>query len=415
MERTGFRRLARGQDAVWVMLFAALALFGPARTPLVILLLAALGVAQVVEPKIGWFETRLGSAASISIKLALCWVLIAVTKGVASSYHWILLFPVISASTTLGLVGTALSTLAACALYLSSLLLLDWTYQYIPPSEVPELLLRLLILPVVGFLTYQLAEASREQAKKYQAAAEQLAEANRSLREAEAAVRRADRLAALGHLSAGLAHEMRNPLGTIKASAEMLRKSVAGENEVAREMAGFISTEVDRTNSLVTRFLDFARPLQVRKETADLTQVLDRAVAQVESRTPPFDVVIYKNYSPDVRPFPMDAELMESVFGNLLLNAAQASPPHGAITVKTRQVDGLVEISVIDMGSGIEAKHRESIFNPFFTTKPDGVGLGLAIVSKIVDGHHGKLMVESEPGSGSVFRVILPAEEEGEA
>ena len=92
-------------------------------------------------------------------------------------------------------------------------------------------------------------------AKSYQTVAEQLAEANRSLQEAEMAVRRADRLAALGQLTAGLAHELRNPLGTIKASAEMLRKAVPAENEVAREMAGFISTEVDRTNSLVTRFL----------------------------------------------------------------------------------------------------------------------------------------------------------------
>lgn len=415
MEQTVLRRLARPQDAVWVMLFASLALFGPVRTPLVIGLLAALGVAQVVEPKIAWFETRLGAAASIGIKLALCWVLIAVTKGVASSYHWILLFPVISGSTTLGLLGTALTTVAACLVYLSSLLLLDWTYQYIPASEVPELLLRLLILPVVGYLTYQLAESSRDQAKKYQAAARDLAEANRSLREAEEAMRRADRLAALGQLSAGLAHELRNPLGTIKTSAEMLRKHVRNENEVAREMAGFISSEVDRTNSLVTRFLDFARPLEVRTQTADLSQVLDRAVAQVESHAPPFDVTIYKNYSPDVRPFPVDAELMERVFVNLLLNAAQASPPHGVITLKTRQVDGLVEISVIDMGSGIDPKHRESIFNPFFTTKRDGVGLGLAIVSKIVDGHHGRLMVESEPGSGSVFRVILPAGEESRA
>jgi signal transduction histidine kinase len=115
------------------------------------------------------------------------------------------------------------------------------------------------------------------------------------------------------------------------------------------------------------------------------------------------------NYSPHIRPFPLDAELMERVFFNLLLNAAQASPPQGTVTVKTRPVEAGVEVAVIDTGVGIEPKHMESIFNPFFTTKSDGVGLGLAIVSKIVDEHDGRIVVESQPGEGSVFRVYLPA------
>ena len=224
-------------------------------------------------------------------------------------------------------------------------------------------------------------------------------------------MRRSDRLAALGQLSAGLAHELRNPLGTIKTSAEMLLKNVAADNDVAKEMAGFISTEVDRTNSLVTRFLDFARPLAVRLEKTDLHQVIDQAVSDVEKHQPPFDVAIYKNYSLDIPPFFLDGELMERVIYNLLLNAAQASPRRGSITVKTRQVDGMVEIVVIDRGAGIDLKHIENIFNPFYTTKSNGVGLGLAIVSKIVDEHGGTISVESAPGEGSVFRVALPFRE----
>jgi len=264
----------------------------------------------------------------------------------------------------------------------------------------------------VGYLTNQLAEANRTQARRYQGVAEQLAEANRNLREAEASVRRSERLAALGQLSAGLAHELRNPLGTIKASAEMLGKNVDGNNEVARELAGFVSGEVDRANALVTRFLEFARPLKLKRERGELTEVIDRAVAELERHHPPFEVSVYKNYSPDIPPMELDLQLMERVVYNLLLNAAQATPAGGAITVKTRLLDGeQVEIAVIDRGVGIEPKHRESIFNPFFTTKTDGVGLGLPIVSKIVDEHGGTIHVDSEPGKGSVFRVVLPVGE----
>jgi signal transduction histidine kinase len=233
-----------------------------------------------------------------------------------------------------------------------------------------------------------------------------LAEANVHIQQAEEAVRRSDRLAALGQLSAGLAHELRNPLATIRTSAEMLTRNLGSENEVAREVAGFIGSEVDRANSLITRFLQFARPLQLRLETADLAQTLDRAVTLAEREAP--GIAIYKNYQPDIPPFPFDGELLERVFYNLLLNAAQATAPGGAVTLKLRAFAGTAEVSIIDRGVGIDPKQMNSIFNPFFTTKPQGVGLGLAIVAKIVDEHGGKIAVESEPGKGSIFCVLLP-------
>jgi two-component system sensor histidine kinase HydH len=173
-------------------------------------------------------------------------------------------------------------------------------------------------------------------------------------------------------------------------------------------MSGFIASEVDRCNSLITRFLQFARPLQPRLDTADLTQTLDRAVALVQREAP--GIAVYKNYAPEIPPFRFDAELMERVFYNLVLNAVQSTAPGGVVTVKTRAAEGTAEVAVIDRGSGIEPKNLESIFNPFFTTKPQGTGLGLAIVAKIVDEHGGKITVESDPGKGSIFRVLLPME-----
>jgi two-component system sensor histidine kinase HydH len=395
---------------VWVVLFAALAVFGPDRTTESILLLSALGLFQLLEPKL-LLSSLKGSIASFGIKLALCYLLIGWTDGISTRYWWVLFLPVISAATTFNLIGAVVASLLASGIYLSFLLLIPASKELIP-DEYPELVMRCLILPVIGYLTNQLAEATRIEARKHQEAAEQLAKANQQLREAEATVRRTERLAALGQLSAGLAHEIRNPLSTIKTSAEMLAQNVPSDNALAHEMAGFISSEVDRTNALVTRFLDFARPLAVRVEKTDLAQLIDRAVVEIEKHSPPLDVSIYKNYAPDIPPFLLDGQLMERVMYNLLLNAAQASPPQGTVTVKTRQFDETVEIDVIDRGPGIEPKHLESIFNPFFTTKPRGVGLGLAIVSKIVDEHGGKITVESEPGEGSVFRVYLPLRED---
>jgi signal transduction histidine kinase len=299
------------------------------------------------------------------------------------------------------------TTLAGLA-YLSFLLFLDWKQFVLERPEIDVLIFRVVCLFLVGNLANLLAEALRVQSAKYRRAAEHLADANQQVVEAQEAVRRSDRLAALGQLTAGLAHELRNPLGTIKASAEMLNQQLGKENEVARELAGFISTEVDRTNSLVTRFLQFARPLHLRMDREDLTRTLDRAITLAEREAP--GIAIYRNSAPEIPPFPFDAELLERVFYNLVLNAAQATAAGGAVTVKTRAKGRDVEIAIIDRGSGIDDKTMKDIFNPFFTTKKEGVGLGLAIVSKIVDEHGGKIAVESEPGKGSVFCVSLPTD-----
>jgi signal transduction histidine kinase len=407
-QRSLFRQIIRLQDIVWIALFSALAVYGPDLTKEATTVVIGLGLMQIIEPKLPFFGSRAGSIISFLIKLALWYILMGWTDGISSPYYWLMLLPVISAATSLGLAGLFVATALACGAYLSFIL-------YLPPgysvSDWPVLILREATFPIAGFLTYELLEANRAATRRAQLAAEQLAEANKQLRKAEAQVRRTERLAALGQLSAGLAHEIRNPLSTIKGSAEMLLKNMDADGAVSHELAGFISSEVDRTNALVTRFLDFARPLALRLEKTEIAEVIDEAVAEVEQHTPPLDVSIYKNYTPDIPPFLLDRQLIERVLYNLLLNAAQASPPEGTITVKTRQSGDTVEIDVIDRGSGIAPKDKESIFNPFFTTKPSGVGLGLAIVSKIVDEHGGQIMVDSEPGAGSTFRVFLPIRE----
>ena len=397
---------------MWLLLFVGFAVLSPDRDVYEIVPIGALAMLQILEPKLEFVGTTRGKVVWIVLKLLFCYIVIGFTGGLQSSWYWLLLLPVISAGTSLGLLGTLVFTVLSCGAYLSFLAFIDWNKWVIEVQEKRELALRLIFLGVAGNLTNALAEALRQQFAKTKAVADQLVEANRSLQQAEEAVRRSDRLAALGQLAAGLAHELRNPLGTIRASAEMLNRSVAAENDVAREVAGFISSEVDRTNSLVTRFLDFVRPLQLRLAPAELAQVLDRSVSMVEREAATRQVTIYKNYSPDIPPFPLDSELMERVFYNLLANATQATAPGGAVTVKARPLADTAEVAVIDRGEGITPATLDSIFNPFFTTKPDGVGLGLAICSKIVDQHGGRIAVESEPGKGSVFRVYLPMKEE---
>jgi two-component system, NtrC family, sensor histidine kinase HydH len=399
-------RLVRPQDFVWIPLFIALAATSEILDVFVVVPLVALGFVQVLEPKVKALSTTGGRVAWIIVKMAIVYLLIAYTSGIESNFWLLLLLPVVSAATVFSVWGTLIFTTLAGVSYLSFLLFLDWQKFVLERPEIELLIQRVVCLFLVGNLTNLLAEALRVQNEKYRRAAEHLAQANRQVVEAQEAARRSDRLAALGQLTAGLAHELRNPLGTIKASAEMLNSQLSQENEVAREVAGFISTEVDRTNSLVTRFLQFARPLHLRMETEDLTRTLDRAIALAEREAP--GIAIYRNYEPEVPPFPFDSELLERVFYNLVLNAAQATSAGGAVTVKTRSKGRNVETLVIDRGSGIDEKTMKDIFNPFFTTKKEGVGLGLAIVSKLVDEHGGKIAVESEPGKGSIFCVSLP-------
>jgi len=391
-----------------VLLFAAMAYLSAAPDASVIAMLAVLAALQISETKLEYLESVPGKVLWIVLKLAVAYLLIGYTRGLASQYYLILLLPVVSAASSPRVFSTLLFTLVACASYLSFYLWVDTSRYELGPEEWRQVAWRVVYIVMAGNLASVLAELVRVQSGNYREIAERLAEANRSLQAAEAAVRRADRLAALGQLSAGLAHELRNPLGTIKASAEMLERGVAKENEIAREVSGFITSEVDRANSLVTRFLEFARPLKLKSAVEDITATLNRTIAVLERDPGARHVAVIRNYAPDVPPFSFDSELMERVFYNLLLNAAQATAPGGEITVKTRRVDSLAEISVIDRGSGIDPKLLDTIFNPFFTTKPEGVGMGLSIVSRIVDEHGGRIAVESEPGKGSIFRVLLP-------
>jgi signal transduction histidine kinase len=404
------RRLTwfRWQDLVWLLLFGSLAAVSPLQNSAEMEMLAALALLQILSPRLRALNTRTGTAVVIGLKLVLGFLLIGVTYGIDSDYALVLFLPILSAATTYGAFGTSLVTLLACAAYLVFVPVAQAQGYIFKPEAIQNILLRVLFLPLACYLTYGLAESNRIEAERARAAADELARANERLREAEASVRRGERLAALGQLSAGLAHELRNPLSTIRTSAEMLTKRLEGSNAVAQELAGYIASEVDRTNLLVTRFLEFARPLQLRLSEVDVHALLDEAILNFQKQDPARPLTIHRAYDPSLPTVQGDATLLERVFFNLIQNAADASPADGVVTVKTRALGSSLEVAVIDRGSGIRAEHREQIFNPFFTTKPSGVGLGLPIAAKIVDEHGGRMAVQSEQNQGSTFVVQLP-------
>ena len=398
----------RISDLIWLLIFGAMHFASSSNDPARTQVIVAILVFQVVSARLPFLLTPEGLYLTVGLKLLLGYLLIGVTGGIESSYYPILFWPIISAATTLSLPGAIFCTALTVAGYLSQLLWLDWNRYELREAAIYEISLRAIFLGMAGYLTHELAQHNRQEARNYQKVAEQLAEANANLQKAEEAMRRTERLAALGQLTAGLAHELRNPIGTIKNSAELLSKRLPAEDELSRELSGYIQSEVDRTNSLITRFLQFARPFHLQRSRQYIAQVLDRSIVHVERQFPNYPITFVKNYAPNVPAIELDQELIEQVFVNLLANAAQASPPGSVVTVKTRADDHSLEVAVIDRGAGIDPAIQGSIFNPFFTTKKEGVGLGLAIVAKIIDEHGGKIIVESDLGKGSVFRVQLP-------
>ncbi|HEX7128042.1 MAG TPA: ATP-binding protein [Thermodesulfobacteriota bacterium] len=226
----------------------------------------------------------------------------------------------------------------------------------------------------------------------------------------EEEVRRVDRLAAVGKLAAGMAHEIRNPLASMSGSVQLLREELVTASREHRRLMDIILRETDRLNELITDFLLFARPGTPRREPVDLAAVIEETAALVgtgRERAVELDVRLE-------RPLPMvgDPRELRQVFWNLVVNAEQAMPRGGRIEVAGRLVaGGSIEVTVKDGGSGIAARDLERIFDPFFTTKPNGTGLGLAIVHRIVQSHGGTIAVASRPDAGTTFTLRLPAAE----
>ncbi|MGI8961725.1 MAG: sensor histidine kinase [Bryobacteraceae bacterium] len=414
--KTGFRaNLFRAQDFAWLLFVTVLIATAPETNYDALILVPLIGAFQIAEPRLKLFSSPRGQITSIVLKLVLSYLLIGYTHGRDSYYYPIFLIPVVSAATILELPGVIFVTALACLAYFSFLLpiFVDYSIFRLPPDQISIMSLRASFYVIVAFLVYEQAKAKRDEVKRTQSAAERLAESNRTLRRTQVSLRRSERLAALGQLTAGLAHELRNPLGTIKASAEMLTMdSTKTRPEVMSEMTGYIVSEVDRVNGLIASFLDFARPLHIRPLAADLHALIDDVVREQSDLARSRKVSLTVRIAEGPLSFVFDVDLLKSAISNLVQNAIEASAPGQSIEIRAEHRDENVMIFVSDQGEGIQPQHLENIFNPFFTTKPHGTGLGLAIVSKIIDEHQGRINVFSEAGVGTTFEVTLPRGEQ---
>ena len=224
----------------------------------------------------------------------------------------------------------------------------------------------------------------------------------------QADAQRNDRLASLGHLAAGVAHEIRNPLSTIKGVALYIarRMPVGGREE---EAAQRMIDEVERLDRVVSELLEFARPGVFETVQADLGDVVDRALRLAEVDLQAKGIAVTFDAEPDFPPVRVSPERLTQALLNLFLNAAQAMGQGGRLRVITRRLaDGMFSITVSDTGPGIPPEIQASIFTPYFTTKPSGTGLGLAIVYQIAEGHGGRVSVGNAPGHGAEFTLTLP-------
>jgi PAS domain S-box-containing protein len=225
----------------------------------------------------------------------------------------------------------------------------------------------------------------------------------------EAHLRRRDRLASMGVLASGVAHEVRNPLNAISVIVQRLAREFEprADQEEYGQLIGVVRDEVERVNRIVKQFLSLARPPQLQVDEVDLESLLQRSVRVITSRAAAKGLTVESDFA-GIGRIEADAEQLEQVLLNLLSNAVEATAD-GEIGLSARAVgDDGVEIVVEDTGAGIPAAQLERIFDLYFTTKAEGTGLGLSLVHRIVSEHEGRINVESEAGAGTIFTLFLP-------
>jgi len=291
--------------------------------------------------------------------------------------------PIILVSFRYGLAGGLATSLLVSLLFLPHVLMT----RAMLPRQASEAVFEIPLYVIVGVVTGILSDRQRR---------------------ASESLRRAERLKSLGEMAAGMAHEVKNPLAAIRSSAQMLTGRLFGKDA---ELATIVVNEVDRLNRVVNDFLDYARPAPLRREQVLLSVLLDSCLELLSPVISEAAVTVTRRYPPDERRVSVDPGQLRQVLLNLLLNAVQATGNGEGtreVMLDLRQDGRSTQVSVRDAGPGIPADKLRQVFEPFYSTKPAGTGLGLPIAQRIVSEHGGKLLLESAPGQGLTATVVLP-------
>lgn len=262
-----------------------------------------------------------------------------------------------------------------------------------------------------GRLDQQMPVESQDELGELALAFNRMTRMLRKNRELEAALAQQGKMASLGVLSSGVAHEINNPLGVILGYAGYLEKKIP-EDDPTFTYISEIKRESKRCKKIVQDLLSYARTPKPVLEPVDINQLLRRIIDFAGNHTDLHHVIIVQDFTDDLPLIPADADQLRQVAINLLLNAGAASPQRSTITVSTRLVETQIRIAFSDQGEGINEENLDRIFEPFFTTKARGTGLGLAITKQIIDMHQGQVFIDSVPGEGTTVVVLLPLKRE---
>lgn len=318
--------------------------------------------------------------------------------------------PIILAAIWFGLRGGLVCSLAVSLVYAPHILF-QWGGHL---TMEMEKYLEIVMYNIVGALTGLLAQRERERSVELQKTADGLEHSYKKLQAQseqilaiEENLRRAEKLSTLGEMAAVLAHEIRNPLGSIRGTAEILMDDYRPGDQ-KYEFISIQIKETERLNRVVEDFLRMARPHSSEKAPCSIRGELETVVMLVSNDARQRQVTIELTTPPSELLVMGDGEKLRQAFLNILINALQATPTGGSVSITLKQSNPMIDICFQDNGSGIDPEKMEQIFEPFFTTKPDGTGLGLAITKKIIEGHGGVLHIGSEVGKGTVVTVSLP-------
>jgi two-component system, NtrC family, sensor histidine kinase HydH len=273
--------------------------------------------------------------------------------------------------------------------------------------DVLDQCLEICVFCLVGLTAGVLTDQRNKQERALRHTTSQLRQAHHELQENFDSMKRAERLYALGQMSAGLAHEIRNPLASIEGAVTVLQREGSFE-ERRREFLDIIQKESRRLNRLLTQFLNFAKPADPDLKMVEIDDLLGSVIDLARHANGVGGLELRKEVQPGVSRVACDPEQMKQVLLNLIVNAVQAMPEGGSVVLAARQDDAGITIDVQDQGTGIHENDVERVFDPFFTTKETGTGLGLSVAHQIVSQHGGELTILRNAPLGVTVRISLP-------